>query len=428
MKILLLGSGGREHALAWKMAQSPLCSRLYIAPGNSGTAQCGENVPLSDNNISEVKQFVIEQLIDMVVVGPEQPLVNGIVDAIKEDSLCKNVIVIGPSKEGSQLEGSKDFAKQFMWRHKIPTAEYQTFTHETIEEAYRFLGKLSSPYVLKADGLAAGKGVLICENLAQAKSEVKEMLSGEKFGSAGNKVVIEQFLQGIELSVFVLTDGKSYLILPSAKDYKRIGVGDTGLNTGGMGSISPVPFADAAFMEKVEQQIVLPTVQGLQKENIDYKGFIFIGLMNVDGDPYVIEYNVRLGDPETESVLPRIKNDLVDLFLAVGKQTIGEKKLEVIEDTVATVILVSGGYPEEYEKNKPISNWENISDSIVFHAGTKLNEENILLTSGGRVLAITSIGKDIASAIAVSNKNAEKIQFEKKHYRNDIGKDLINNE
>jgi len=427
MNILLLGSGGREHALAWKMVQSPLCSQLYIAPGNPGTAQCGKNIPISESNISEVKQFVIEQNIDMVVVGPEQPLVNGIADALKNDPLCKDVIVIGTSKQGAQLEGSKDFAKQFMQRHNIQTAEYQTFTNETIEKAYTFLEKLSPPYVLKADGLASGKGVLICEDLTQAKSEVKEMLCGGKFGSAGNKVVIEQFLQGIELSVFVLTDGRSYLILPSAKDYKRIGVGDTGLNTGGMGSISPVPFANKEFMSKVEQRIVMPTIQGLQKENIDYKGFIFIGLMNVNGEPYVIEYNVRLGDPEAESVLPRIKNDLVDLFLAVGKQHIGEKKLEIIEDTVATIILVSGGYPETFEKNKPISNWENINDSMVFHAGTKLNEDNILLTSGGRVLAITSQGKDIASAMAISNKNAEKIQFEKKHYRTDIGNDLMGN-
>ncbi|MCL2131700.1 MAG: phosphoribosylamine--glycine ligase [Lentimicrobiaceae bacterium] len=428
MKILLLGSGGREHALAWKMAQSPLCSQLYVAPGNPGTARCGENIPLSDSDILGIKQFAIAERIDMVVVGPEQPLVNGIADAFQNDPLCKDVVVIGPSKEGAKLEGSKDFAKQFMQRYNIPTADYQTFTEKNIEDAYAFLENLTPPYVLKADGLAAGKGVLICGNLTQAKSEVKDMLSGGKFGSAGNKVVIEQFLKGIELSVFVLTDGKSYLILPSAKDYKRIGVGDTGLNTGGMGSVSPVPFADKAFMDKVEQRIVIPTVQGLKAENIDYKGFIFIGLMNVNGNPYVIEYNVRLGDPETESVLPRIKNDLVDLFVAVGKQNIGQKKLEVIEDTVVTVMLVSGGYPQEYEKNKTISNLDDISGSLVFHAGTKLNEENVLQTSGGRVMAITSFGKDIASAIAISNKNAEKIQFEKKYYRNDIGKDLIDND
>ena len=424
MKILLLGSGGREHALAWKMAQSPLCSQLYIAPGNPGTAQCGKNVPLADGDMGAIKQFVIEEVIDMVVVGPEQPLVNGIADALKNDPLCKDVVVIGPSKNGAQLEGSKDFAKQFMLRHTIPTAAYQTFTRETIEDACIFLEKLPPPYVLKADGLAAGKGVLICENLDLAKSEVKEMLLGGKFGNAGAKVVIEQFLQGIELSVFVLTDGKSYLIFPSAKDYKRIGVGDTGLNTGGMGSVSPVPFADKEFMDKVEQQIVIPTIQGLQKEGIDYKGFLFIGLMNVGGNPYVIEYNVRMGDPETESILPRIKNDLVDLFVAVGEQNIGQKKLEVIDDTVVTLMLVSGGYPEDYEKNKTISHWEDISDSIVFHAGTKLNEENVLQTSGGRVLAITSMGKDITSAVAISIKNAERIGFEKKWYRKDIGKDL----
>jgi phosphoribosylamine--glycine ligase len=336
-----------------------------------------------------------------------------------------DLIIIGPSKEGAKLEGSKDFAKQFMQKYQIPTAKYQTFTVDTLSDGMAFLENLTPPYVLKADGLAAGKGVIICDNLAEAKTELQSMLSGEKFGNASKKVVIEQFLQGIELSVFVLTDGKSYLILPSAKDYKRIGEGDTGLNTGGMGSISPVPFADEEFMNKVEQQIIIPTIEGLQKENIDYKGFIFFGLMNVSGNPYVIEYNVRLGDPETESIIPRIKNDLVRLFIAVGKQTLDSMQMNISPQTAATVMLVSGGYPEDYEKGKVISNVEMIGKSFVFHAGTARNENGELVTSGGRVLAITSLGEDMETALAWSNRNAEKIQFDKKQYRKDIGKDLI---
>ncbi len=425
MKILLLGSGGREHALAWKMKQSPLCEMLYIAPGNAGTAECGINVPLSDSDMGGIKEFIIEKGIDVLVVGPEQPLVMGIYDFLKESSVNKDLIIIGPSKEGSKLEGSKDFAKEFMKKYNIPTAEYQTFTTETLEDGIAFLKNLIPPYVLKADGLAAGKGVVICNDLKEAEAELQSMLTEGKFGNASKKVVIEQFLRGIELSVFVLTDGKSYKILPSAKDYKRIGEGDTGLNTGGMGSISPVPFADETFMNKVEQRIIIPTIEGIQKENMEYKGFIFIGLMNVSGDPYVIEYNVRLGDPETESIIPRIKTDLVELFIAVGKQTLNSKQISITPESVATIMLVSGGYPEDYEKGKVISNTDAIEGSVVFHAGTKRNDNGDLITAGGRVLAITSFGKDISSALELSNRNAEKITFDKKQYRRDIGKDLI---
>jgi phosphoribosylamine--glycine ligase len=425
MKILLLGSGGREHALSWKIKQSPLCEVLYIAPGNAGTAECGINIPLSDNDLEGIKNFIIEKEIDMLVVGPEHALVLGIYDFLKNSAVKQDLIIIAPSKEGAKLEGSKDFAKKFMEKYCIPTAKYQTFIAETLENGLKFLENLSPPYVLKADGLAAGKGVIICDNLTVAKSELQSMLGGKKFGEASKKVVIEQFLQGIELSVFVLTDGKSYLILPSAKDYKRIGEGDTGLNTGGMGSVSPVPFADETFMNKVEQQIIVPTIEGLQKENIDYKGFIFIGLMNVSGNPYVIEYNVRLGDPETESIIPRIKNDLVELFIAVGNQTLNTMKISIIDENVATVMLVSGGYPEDYEKGKIISGVETVVNSLIFHAGTKRNENGELITSGGRVLAITSLGKNIGSALQLSNQNAEKINFNKKQYRKDIGKDLI---
>jgi phosphoribosylamine--glycine ligase len=425
MKILLLGSGGREHALAWKIKQSPLCEVLYIAPGNAGTAECGINISLSDSDLEEIKNFIIEKEIDILVVGPEQALVMGIYDFLKNTSAKKDLIIIGPSKEGAKLEGSKDFAKRFMEKYRIPTAKYQTFTADTLQDGIAFLKTLTPPYVLKADGLAAGKGVIICDNFAEAKTELQSMLEGEKFGDASKKVVIEQFLQGIELSVFVLTDGKSYLILPSAKDYKRVGEGDTGLNTGGMGSVSPVPFADEVFMNKVEQQIIIPTIEGLQKENIDYKGFIFFGLMNVSGNPYVIEYNVRLGDPETESIIPRIKNDLVRLFIAVGKQTLNAMQINIIPESVATVMLVSGGYPENYEKGKAISGVEMVKNSLVFHAGTKRNESGDLITSGGRVLAITSLGKKMETALAFSNRNAEKIKFDKKQYRKDIGKDLI---
>jgi phosphoribosylamine--glycine ligase len=424
MKILLLGSGGREHALAWKIKQSPLCKELYIAPGNAGTATCGVNVPLSECDIDGIKAFIDKHTIDILVVGPEQPLVMGVYDRIREE-INKDIIIIGPSKDGARLEGSKDFAKAFMKRYSIPTAAYQTFTSDRLEEGYTFLESLTPPFVLKADGLAAGKGVVICDDLQEAKSTLKSMLVENKFGVAGNKVVIEQFLKGIELSVFVLTDGKSYLILPSAKDYKRIGEGDTGLNTGGMGSISPVPFADEVFMNKVEERIIIPTIKGIQKEKIDYKGFIFFGLMNVSGNPYVIEYNVRLGDPETESIIPRIANDLVRLFIAVGDQTLNTMQVNMIPESVATVMLVSGGYPQDYKKGKIIHDVETVRSSLVFHAGTAYDENGELITAGGRVIAITSMGKDIASAVMLSNRNADKIKFDNKQYRKDIGKDLI---
>jgi phosphoribosylamine--glycine ligase len=426
MKILLLGSGGREHALAWKMKQSPLCEKLYIAPGNAGTALCGINVPLSDSDMDGIKEFILTHNIDMLVVGPEQPLVMGIYDCLQKDtSVHKDMIIIGPSKEGAKLEGSKNFAKEFMKRHNIPTAAYQTFTADTLKEGYAFLESLQPPYVLKADGLAAGKGVIICNELDEAQSTLKAMLVEGYFGMASNQVVIEQFLTGIELSVFVLTDGQSYVILPSAKDYKRIGEGDTGLNTGGMGAVSPVPFADKVFMDKVEQRIIIPTVKGLQKENINYKGFIFFGLMNVSGDPFVIEYNVRLGDPETETILPRMSNDLVELFVAVGNQSLDTVKMDIIPESAATVMLVSGGYPADYEKGKIIHNIKTVENSLVFHAGIKRNEAGNLITTGGRVLAITSLGKNMASALTLSNQNAEKIKFDNKQYRKDIGRDLI---
>lgn len=425
MKILLLGSGGREHALAWKISQSELCEQLFIAPGNAGTALKGTNIAISDNDIEEIKKFIIKNKINILVVGAEQPLVMGIYDTIKNDPLCKDVIIIGPSQRGAELEGSKDFAKEFMQKYHIPTAKYQTFTTDTIDNGLLFLESLQPPYVLKADGLAAGKGVIISHNLQEAETELRAMLTQHKFGKASHKVVIEEYLHGIELSVFVLTDGKSYVILPSAKDYKRIGESDTGLNTGGMGSISPVPFADNVFMKKVEERIIIPTINGLQKENIDYKGFIFFGLMNVEGDPFVIEYNVRMGDPETESVIPRIKSDLVDLFVAVGEQKLNTKTMEINPQTVATIMLVSGGYPEDYEKGKLISHLENVKESLVFHAGTARDEAGNLITSGGRVLAVTSFGENIESALALSNKNAEIIFFDKKYYRKDIGNDLI---
>ena len=425
MKILLLGSGGREHALAWKVSQSPMCEQLFIAPGNAGTALCGTNISMSDSDIEGIKQFIIDNKIDMLVVGPEQPLVMGIYDSIKSEPLCKNVVLIAPSQKGAELEGSKDFAKEFMTKYQIPTAAYQTFSSDTIDDAFLFLESLQPPYVLKADGLAAGKGVIISNDIEEAKAELQAMLTQNKFGKASSKVVIEEYLHGIELSVFVLTDGKSYVILPSAKDYKRIGEGDTGLNTGGMGSISPVPFADDVFMKKVEERIIIPTIEGIQKENIDYIGFIFFGLMNVNGNPYVIEYNVRMGDPETESVMPRIKSDLVELFLAAGQGKLNTKTIEIHPQTVATIMLVSGGYPEEYEKGKIISHVESVSDSFVFHAGTTRDNSDNLITSGGRVLAVTSFGENIESALALSNKNANHISFEKKYFRKDIGKDLI---
>jgi len=383
MTILLLGSGGREHAFAWKMIQSPLCEKLFVAPGNAGTASIANNINISPTDFEAIKAFVVREKVDMVVVGPEDPLVKGIFDFFKNDDDLKDIPVIGPSKIGAQLEGSKEFAKEFLVKHKIPTAAYESFTAETVEKGCDFLETLQPPYVLKADGLAAGKGVLIIHDLSEAKNELRNMLVNQKFGEASSKVVIEEFLDGIELSCFVLTDGKNYKILPTAKDYKRIGEGDTGLNTGGMGAVSPVPFADAVLLEKIETRIVKPTIDGLQKDGIEYKGFVFIGLINVKGEPIVIEYNVRMGDPETEVVLPRIKSDLVELFQAVANEKLNEIAIEIDERSATTIVMVSGGYPEDYEKGKLISGIENVEGSIVFHAGTKLEQGNVVTNGGG---------------------------------------------
>ncbi len=424
MTILLLGSGGREHALAWKMIQSPKCHKLFVAPGNAGTDEIAINIAINPNNFEEVKNFCLTEKINMVVVGPEDPLVLGIYDYFKNDDQLRHIPVIGPSKTGAQLEGSKEFAKEFLVKHKIPTAAYDSFTAETVEKGCNFLETLQPPYVLKADGLAAGKGVLIINNLEEAKSELRDMLVNAKFGAASSKVVIEEFLDGIELSCFVLTDGKNYKILPTAKDYKRVGEGDTGLNTGGMGAVSPVPFADAVLMEKIENRIVKPTIEGLQKDGIEYKGFVFIGLINVKGEPMVIEYNVRMGDPETEVVMPRIQSDLVELFEAVAKQELDQVSLEIDVRSATTIMLVSGGYPESYEKGKVISGLENIQDSMVFHAGTK-TENGKVVSNGGRVLAVTSYGNDFQEAIKKSYQNIDKLHFDKMYFRKDIGNDLL---
>ncbi|GAB5563399.1 MAG: phosphoribosylamine--glycine ligase [Winogradskyella sp.] len=423
MNILVLGSGGREHTFAWKIAQSQHCCKLFIAPGNSGTDAIAENLNIAVTDFAEIKSAVLKNDIQLVVVGPEDPLVQGVHDFFLNDDELKSISVIGPQQAAAELEGSKEFAKEFMMRHNIPTAAYESFTKDNVEDGYKFLETLQPPYVLKADGLAAGKGVLILNDIEEAKTELKNMLVDAKFGDASTKVVIEEFLDGIELSCFVLTDGKDYKILPTAKDYKRIGEGDTGLNTGGMGAVSPVPFATPDFLDKIETRIVKPTVEGLKKDNLPYVGFIFIGLIKVGDDPKVIEYNVRMGDPETEVVLPRLKSDLVEIFKAMANQTLAEVDIEIDERAATTIMMVSGGYPEAYEKGKEITGIENVEDSILFHAGAKTQDDKVV-TSGGRVMAVTSYGNTYQEAIKKSYQNIEKLHFDKMYYRKDIGFDL----
>ena len=423
MRVLLLGSGGREHAIAWKLAKSSQLEHLFIAPGNAGTRLHGTNVPIQTTDFEAIKTFVLAESVNMVVVGPEDPLVKGIQDFFLADPELKSVPVIGPSKEAAQLEGSKDFAKIFMMRHNIPTAKYATFTKDTLDKGYAFLENMKAPYVLKADGLAAGKGVLIINDLKEAKAELKAMLADAKFGDASSRVVIEQFLSGVECSVFVITDGDSYKILPEAKDYKRIGEGDQGLNTGGMGAVSPVPFVDKTFMDKIENQIIIPTVKGLKADKILYKGFIFFGLINVKGEPYVIEYNCRMGDPETEVVMPRLKSDLLDLLEGVATNTLSECDIQFEERSACTVMMVAGGYPEEYEKGKTITGLNGITESLVFHAGTA-SDGPVVLSNGGRVVAVTSYGKNLEIALERSYRSIEKISFDGAYYRKDIGFDV----
>ena len=424
MNILILGSGGRESAFAWKIAQSPKCQNLFIAPGNAGTQQYGTNVNLKVTDFAGIKAFVLSNAINLVLVGPEEPLVKGVHDFFLADEQLKNIPVIGPQQEAAQLEGSKDFSKQFMQKHNIPTAAYKTFTKDTLQEGLTYLATAGLPVVLKADGLAAGKGVLICLTLEEAQFELTQMLAEAKFGEASSRVVVEQFLQGIELSVFVMTDGNNYKILPEAKDYKRIGEGDTGLNTGGMGSVSPVPFADSAYMKKVEEKVIIPTVEGLKKDNIPYKGFIFIGLMNSDGEPWVIEYNCRMGDPETESVMRRIDSDFVDLLSGVAEGNLDQRELTISPKTAATVVMVAGGYPGEYLKNKVITGTENVRESIVFHAGTGNEGENVI-TTGGRVLAITTLQDNMFKALQQATADASRIYYDGMYFRRDIGFDLL---
>ena len=423
MNVLVIGSGGREHAISWKLAQSPKLSKLFVAPGNAGTNDIATNLNIGVNDFEEIKRAVLENHIDLVIVGPEDPLVNGLVDFFLNDEDVNQIPVIGPQAEAAKLEGSKEFSKRFMQRNNVPTAGYESFTKVNLEEGYNYLETLKPPYVLKADGLAAGKGVVILEDLDSAKAELKAMLANAKFGDASSKVVIEEFMRGIELSVFVITDGKDYVILPEAKDYKRIGEGDTGLNTGGMGAISPVPFADKAFMKRVEQEVVVPTIEGFKKEKLPYKGFVFIGLMNENGIPRVVEYNVRMGDPETEVVIPRLKTDLLEIMQAVAEERLGEIKLEFEEKTATTVIMVSGGYPESYEKGKEIFGLDKTNGSIIFHAGTK-EEKGKVVTNGGRVIAVTSYGENFNEALKQSYKNTEIIDWDEKYFRSDLGFDL----